>query len=349
MQTIVKDPFPRWLSLTVTNSCNLRCRMCGQWGIEGYMKTDEYEEKELPVDAWLKMVDSIPDDQFPLILVRGGEPFRYAGMIELLTALRKRKFFVTIDTNGFLLEKYADAIVQSGVNNLTVSVDGPQEVHDYIRGVKGTFQKVKKGVAAIYEAREKHQKEITVGLNFTISGDNYQSLGDLPDAARELNIPSMSTVPYYYYSNDVGQKYEKFMADRLNCQAHSWRGFHRESSGVDGEELINQFKKLERNLGNIELGEYMALTETDYRTWFTDDTTEVGAFRCLMPWKLLDIQPNGDVNFCIDLPDYIAGNINESSLAEIWDSHQADRFREVLQKELFPACARCGAKYMSKI
>jgi hypothetical protein len=42
------DPFPKWLSLTVINSCNLRCKMCGQWGIEGYMKGEGREEVELP-------------------------------------------------------------------------------------------------------------------------------------------------------------------------------------------------------------------------------------------------------------------------------------------------------------
>ena len=349
MQTISPDPFPRWLSLTITNSCNLRCKMCGQWGVEGYMKTDEYEEVELPVDVWLKMVDNIPAGQYPLILVRGGEPFRFPGVIELLTALRKRELYVTIDTNGTLLEKFADEIVRSGVNNLTISVDGPKEIHDYVRGVKGTFKKIAAGVQAIYRAREEQNKEITVGLNCTISGDNYRSLGDLPDAARQLEIPSLSTVPYYYYNKAVGQEHESFMQEKLDCQAHSWRGFYRENSGVEVDELLRQLKKMDQLLGDISRSQYMPMTEADTITWFSDCTTEVGDFRCLMPWKLLDIQPNGDVNFCIDIPDYVVGNITEQPLNEIWHSNRADRFRTLLQKELLPVCARCGAKYMSKI
>ena len=33
---VVMD-FPQRISFTITNVCNLRCRMCGQWSEEGYM------------------------------------------------------------------------------------------------------------------------------------------------------------------------------------------------------------------------------------------------------------------------------------------------------------------------
>jgi len=323
--------------------------MCGQWGIEGYMKQDGYEEIELPVETWLKMVDEIPDDQYPLILVRGGEPFRYPGIIELLTALRQRKFYVTIDTNGSLLEKFAEEIVRAGVNNLTISVDGPEEIHDYVRGVKGTFKKIRKGVEAIYKAREEQNKEISVGLNCTISDHNYMGLEQMPDAARSLNIPAMSTVPYYYFNGEVGRAYEAFMQEKLDCQADSWMGFCRQTSGVDVDELVTQIRKMHRRLNDVSFSKYMDLSEEEHVTWFSDCTTEVGDFRCLMPWKLLDIQPDGSVNFCIDFPDYIIGNINDQSLVDIWQSDRADQFRAVLQEELLPICTRCGAKYMSNI
>ena len=349
MQNTTPGTFPTWLSLTITNTCNLRCKMCGQWGVEGYMKGEDWDEVELPVEVWLKMIDEIPADQFPIILVRGGEPFRYPGIIELLTALRKRNLYVTIDTNGTLLEKFADDIVQAGVNNLTISLDGPEEIHDQVRGVKGTFKKIRNGVEAIYKAREEQNSEITVGLNCTISDHNYMGLGDMPAAARTLNVPSMSTVPYYYFDGAVGAAYEIFMTERLDSPADSWKGFYRETSGVDTGELVKQMRKMHEQLGEISISKYMDLTENEYVTWFSDCTTEVGDFRCLMPWKLLDIQPNGDVNFCIDFPDYLIGNINDQSLEEIWHCDRANWFRQVLQDELLPICARCGAKYMSNI
>ena len=87
------------------------------------MKDKDRQEVELPVEAWLKLVDEIPADQYPLILVRGGEPFRYPGMIDLLTALRKRNLFVTIDTNGTLLEQYCDDLLTAGVERVNVSLD----------------------------------------------------------------------------------------------------------------------------------------------------------------------------------------------------------------------------------
>ncbi len=37
MNNPVEREFPQIVTLTVTNQCNLRCRMCAQWSEEGYM------------------------------------------------------------------------------------------------------------------------------------------------------------------------------------------------------------------------------------------------------------------------------------------------------------------------
>ncbi len=75
--------------------------------------------------------------------------------------------------------------------------------------------------------------------------------------------------------------------------------------------------------------------------------SKVGTYDCRNPWKLLDIQPNGDANFCVDFPDYIVGNITDQTIAEIWNSDRAELFRDYLKQHPLPICNRCGAKYMS--
>jgi MoaA/NifB/PqqE/SkfB family radical SAM enzyme len=55
--------FPKVVSLTVTNRCNLRCRMCAQWSEEGYMlkrkPNDSYSGTVVPFDSLLKIVDEV--------------------------------------------------------------------------------------------------------------------------------------------------------------------------------------------------------------------------------------------------------------------------------------------------
>ena len=63
--------------------------------------------------------------------------------------------------------------------------------------------------------------------------------------------------------------------------------------------------------------------------------------RCYAPWFLVNVMPNGDVNFCADVGDYIIGNITEDSLREMWFNEKASRFRKKILEERFSICRRC--------
>ena len=65
--------------------------------------------------------------------------------------------------------------------------------------------------------------------------------------------------------------------------------------------------------------------------------------------KLIDIQPNGDANFCVDFPDFVMGNVRQHSIAEVWNSAAAGSFRAYRRAQPLAVCHRCGAKYMSEM
>ncbi len=69
MEQKLKD-FPGIVSLTVTNRCNLRCRMCAQWSEEGYMRNrnsnDSYSGNVLSYDNWCKIVNEVHDHDYPI-------------------------------------------------------------------------------------------------------------------------------------------------------------------------------------------------------------------------------------------------------------------------------------------
>jgi sulfatase maturation enzyme AslB (radical SAM superfamily) len=62
---------------------------------------------------------------------------------------------------------------------------------------------------------------------------------------------------------------------------------------------------------------------------------------------LLDIQPDGEANFCIDFPDYSIGNVRTSTIEELWNGERAQRFRDFRRQTPLAVCHRCGAKYCS--
>lgn len=340
--------FPDQVCFTVTNRCNLRCRMCGQWGQEGYFLRGGRKPEDLPVEVWKGLADEVAAHGRAGLGLRGGEPFLYRGIVELLEHIKGKGLSCWMDTNGTLLEEFAGDVARLGIDALHVSIDGPERVHDAVRGVPGAYARIRDGMAAVREAcAGLDRRPPETCIVFTIGPDSYRGLAELPDAARDLGVGTVVIVPYYWFDGRAGEQYERVMAERLGCTAWSWRGFRRETSGVDPDELAGQLRRFRENLGEVACYPFMNYSEADYRAWFGDCTAKVGRLDCRNPWRLLDIQPNGDANFCVDFPDYVVGNAARETIEEMWNGPRAEAFRSLLSEGPLPICNRCGAKYMS--
>jgi hypothetical protein len=138
----------------------------------------------------------------------------------------------------------------------------------------------------------------------------------------------MLIVPYYYFPEHVGKRYETEMAREFGCPAFSWSGFHHETSGVDFSVFRKELRKYRDRLEGVYNFPYMDFAEEDYLTWFHDAETPVGDSRCLAVEKWIDIQPGGEANSCVDFPDYSIGNVRDATIKEMWNGEKAVRFRE---------------------
>ncbi len=343
--------FPQSFSFTLTNRCNLRCRMCGQWSEEGYMhgRAAQIKNSEMDVADWKRLVDEAASHGARVILLRGGETFLFPGIMELIEYIRSKDIFTSIDTNGILLEDVAEDLLRIGNIHITVSVDGPEAIHDEVRGVTGCFQRMRASLEKLHNLDRSTGRKISQSICFTISRYSYRGLGEMPAVARSLGMDSISIVPYYYFPTVVGQRYADELKIHFNCPAYSWQGFHHEDSGVDGDEFARQLQQYLATLGNLTNYPYMALSEAEYRLWFGDPLSPVGPQHCSNVERLIDIQPDGRANFCVDFPDYSFGNVRTASIEEMWNSEAARRFREYRRRQPLAVCYRCGAKYMSAL
>lgn len=117
-------------SFDITNRCNLRCKHC-------YFYAHDYEvERELTDEEWIDKLEELKDTDFPFYQCSwiGGEPLLRKDLIE-----RCMKYFKSnlVATNGTIpLPDWPDV-------NFYIAVDGPEEMHDEIRG-KGCYAKIKK-------------------------------------------------------------------------------------------------------------------------------------------------------------------------------------------------------------
>ncbi len=342
--------YPAFLSFTVTNACNLRCQMCGQWSSTGYVRTGSGRRGRLLKAAeWMKLADEAAEHGITSVLLRGGEPFMLPGISRLLEHLHDLGMFVSIDSNGTRLGEHAAELVRLGRIHVTVSIDGPEAVHDAVRGVPGCFAQIRDNLATLAGLDPGPNRRVSRSLCFTISPWSVAGLGEMPDVARQLGVDTICIVPYCYITPTAGEEWRRQIHQLLQQDAFSWAGFEHATSGVEAAVFTSQHARFVASVGGLTNYPYMPLTAAEYRDWFADPAIPVGAEACTNVERLVDIQPTGDANFCVDLPDASLGNVRESSIAEIWNGEPAQRFRERRRQGPLAACGRCVARHMADI
>jgi MoaA/NifB/PqqE/SkfB family radical SAM enzyme len=167
------------LLLNVHEHCNCRCMMCDIW-----QRTDG---KELDLLDFARHRESIVRLGVRQVVLTGGEPLLHRNLEALLRILRECNMHITLLTTGLLLSKRA-AVVAEGVNEIIVSVDGPEEVHDRVRGVKGAYRLIGEGIRAIRQSNA----EMPVHGRCTVQKANHRRLRETVAGARFLALDSIS-------------------------------------------------------------------------------------------------------------------------------------------------------------
>ena len=127
-----------------TTRCNLHCRHCGS------DCSVQSREKDMPLEDFLGAVDTIPKKEIPrdfTVVLTGGEPLLRPDIGEVGRALRSRGLHWGIVSNGyFYTEATQEKLLSAGLGALTISLDGLEESHDWMRGKKGSFQRASSAI-----------------------------------------------------------------------------------------------------------------------------------------------------------------------------------------------------------
>jgi len=124
----------------LTYRCNLRCKMCLLWGDSGVYRNSGASllKQELSLDELKLVIDDVLAYR-PDITLSGGEPLLHGSCLDLVRYCSEKGLRTHLITNGILVTNFAEEIVDSHLHNLNISLDGPPEINDEIRGIKGGF------------------------------------------------------------------------------------------------------------------------------------------------------------------------------------------------------------------
>jgi uncharacterized protein len=158
LRTLAKGSSPDLLILNVTEKCNLRCRYCVFSGI--YKNRRSHSEKQMPWEiARLAINNHIMRSGSVLrFSFFGGEPLLNFRLIKKIVNYVEekttKKVYWSMTTNGTLLTPDIWAFLKEHDFLITVSLDGPKEIHDRYRtdrNGKGTFDKIYKNLMYLYQ------------------------------------------------------------------------------------------------------------------------------------------------------------------------------------------------------
>lgn len=345
--------YPKWVVIQLLEECNLRCRMCYEWGKEG-----SYHEKrglaQLDLHVIKKVIRDVSPGK-PYFGLFGGEPLMYPWVDEVLQTIRDCGMSVDIPTNGMLLEPLAEMLVETKPRRLWISLDGPQDINDQQRG-KGVYQKVTEGIERLFEVRQTRGSELPkIGVTMLVTPFNYRYIEDLFFNCLDMSKIDHISIEFQLYATEQQcQDYAKILRDEFGVEnAPGARGFIwnvTEFASIDIPELIRQIRNVkafcqERNIYFITYPK--TIEEDNISRFFSADWGNMvdKRSRCSFPWIYMEINAKGDVSPCHTFYDLTLGSIYEQEILDIWNGLRYEKYRNYMRKNLLPICTACSRYY----
>lgn len=332
----------------VNSVCNLHCKMCdvGTFNEESnFYKNLRIDRKlhEITLEKFSSIVDEVADFK-PVMAINGTEPLMYKPLGAAVAYARKRGLEVAVTTGAFNLMQRAEEMAEAGLTRLNVSIDGPPELHNEIRGKKDVFQRATEGIKLFKEAAQKRGYNPEVLVNCTIMNLNYTRLVDFYDSVSDLPVDRINFVNMNFVTAQMAQahnlKWGRKYPATVNCLSDEVQ-----PGQIDVERLSQEIQAVQAKGGDRVT--FLPLFEKDeLQKYFHKPMEFMGRVPCMSSWFIAQVMADGEVipyTRCYHVP---LGNVNEQSFMDIWNGEKAMAWRRDLRKQgRFPACTRCDMVY----
>lgn len=295
--------------------------MCDIW-------KDNKNLKQLSENDISSLLDSLKKFRTQQVLMSGGEALLNTNFFRLCGILKKQKIKVTLLTTGLTIKKNANQILE-WVDDLIVSLDGDELLHDAIRNIPGAFNKLKEGVQHIKSINPKYR----ITARTVIHRLNFRNWEAIINESRLMGIDQVSFLP-------------------ADVSSHA---FNRQMAWEEPKQ--HEILISERELPELqEVVSRIVSNDTNFKTRFIAESREkiqdiyqyYAAFyelnpfpfkKCNAPWVSVVIEADGNVRPCFFFD--VIGNIREQSLNNILNSEEVISFRKNLEVATNTTCMKC--------
>jgi sulfatase maturation enzyme AslB (radical SAM superfamily) len=174
-----------------TMRCNLHCEFCY---VIDFLNIEGEWRNELTID---RLRQAFPDQPGFQVSLTGGEIFMRKDIMSVLDLFRDKGYSCGyLTTNGTIIneeraEALADLAAAGFLKHISVSIDGPGDLHDRARGLKGTFERTCAGLKRLQEAARRKHAPLRVSINTTVAHESLEALDQMVDVAGALGVDAI--------------------------------------------------------------------------------------------------------------------------------------------------------------
>ncbi|MCF8308500.1 MAG: TIGR04133 family radical SAM/SPASM protein [Bacteroidales bacterium] len=272
-----------------TLRCNLDCLHCGSDCSKNASVND------MPVKDFLKAIDDVTPVVEPnktLIVMTGGEPLVRKDLEKTGMELYKRGFPWGLVTNGMLLtEKRFNALMHSGLRSITVSLDGLEKSHNWLRGNNQSFRKALEAIKLLPKEKNLRHDVVTC-----VNRKNFEELPQIRDKLIGMEVREWRI----FTITPIGRAKDN---DPLQLQPNEFKALF---------DFIRQTRKQGEIRLNYGCEGFLGNYESEVRDHF---------FFCRAGIQIASVLADGSISACPNLPrDFIQGNIYKDNFADIWQN-----------------------------
>ncbi len=303
------------------SACNCRCVMCDIW-------KDNKNLKQLSEDDIRGLLDTLKKFGTQQVAMSGGEALLNTNFFRLCAILNKERIKITLLSTGLSIKKNAEQLLEL-VDDLILSLDGDEPLHDAIRNVPGAFYKLKEGVQYIRSLNPDYR----ITTRTVIHRLNFRNWESIINEAKIMGIDQVSFLP----ADVSSHAFNRQMAWEEPKQHEILIS---ENELPELQEVISRIIKNSFDFDSGFIAEPPEKIQQVYDYYAAFYGLNAFPFKkCNAPWVSTVIEADGSVRPCFF--HEAIGNIRDSSLAAILNSDSAINFRKTLDMSTNSTCVKC--------
>ncbi len=307
---------PKFLFIETTTECNLRCKQCHMWLTReplGTLSTSEKVQLIQELGGW---------SPGATVVLTGGETMQKREEFYALNrACRKHGLHAAANTNATLVdESEIDRLLDEGPHYLVISLDSHEkDIHDYIRGVPGTYDRVTNVIRWLVERKRNRSggSDVSICTNIIVCDLNIATLPAYVRFLENLGVEGIMFQPLartFLLAAPTDHFFDKH--------------FPRNIEMVD--QVIDTLVEMRRN------GSRIITTENDLQ-WmklYVRNPDFIGEQVCGSHERNMMVDMRGDVQLCFSMRGLMGGaplgNVRQTSLRALWEGEMAARARGIM-------------------